>query len=58
MKKCSCGSGNNAVWIYDARGIPLAKVCGDCKQTKLSKFRPEILVDPSYETDEQIEPLE
>ena len=31
-------------WIeYDARGIPLARVCAECKAAKLRGFRPEIL---------------
>jgi len=57
MKKCNCGSDLLSIWVYDAKGIPLAKVCKDCKQTKLGKFRPEVLDDPNYETDEQIESL-
>jgi len=38
-------------WIeYDARGIPLARVCAKCQTAKLSKFRADVLTDPSYET--------
>ena len=30
-------------WENDGRGIPLARVCSECKEEQLSKFRPEIL---------------
>ena len=54
---CPCGSGEDDVWWeYDARGIPLAKVCKFCKDKKLSVFRPEVLNDPDYYADEPIEP--
>ena len=43
MSKCSCGSGEVSWWEYDAQGIPLCKVCGDCEKEKLSRYRPEIL---------------
>jgi len=37
-------------WIeYDARGIPLCKVCDKCKEAKLSTYRPEVLTDPQYD---------
>lgn len=55
MKPCPCGSGKNSWWENDARGIPLARVCVDCKQEQLSKFRPEVLTDSQYEADEPIE---
>lgn len=55
MKPCPCGSEKNSWWENDARGIPLARVCVDCKQEKLSKYRPEVLTDSQYECDEQIE---
>lgn len=53
---CTCGSGKESIWIYDARNIPLARVCHDCKEEKLSRFRPEVLNNPNYEADEPIEP--
>jgi hypothetical protein len=55
---CSCGSEKNSWWENDARGIPLARVCEDCKNQKLSKFRPEVLNNPQYEASEPIEPEE
>ena len=41
-------------WEYDARGIPLARVCDICAHAKLSVYRPEVLSDPNYYTDEPI----
>lgn len=55
MKLCSCGSGKNSWWENDARGIPLTRVCEDCKKEKLVKFKPEVLINPHYEADEPIE---
>lgn len=43
-------------WEHDARGIPLKRVCDDCREEKLSEFRPEVLTDPRYEADEPIQP--
>jgi hypothetical protein len=56
LGSCPCGSGRPSWWENDARGIPLARVCEKCKDEKLSKFRPEVLTDPNYETDEPVEP--
>lgn len=55
MKPCPCGSGKNSWWENDARGIPLARVCVECKSKKLSVFRPEVLVNSQYECDEPVE---
>jgi hypothetical protein len=43
-------------WEYDARGIPLAKVCACCVERVLAGYRPDVLTDPCYEADEPIEP--
>ncbi len=53
---CSCGSGQESWWAYDARGIELARVCEKCEKEKLSHYRPEVLDDPNYDADEPIEP--
>jgi hypothetical protein len=58
MRECNCGSGENSWWEYDARGIPLSRVCDKCIEEKLSGYRPEVLVDPGYWADEPIEPEE
>lgn len=41
---------------HDARGIYLGRVCSKCVKGFLARFRPEVLRDPGYEADEQIEP--
>lgn len=55
MKVCSCGSGESSWWESDARGIPLARVCSECVDKKLSKYRPEVLTNSNYYADELIE---
>lgn len=42
-------------WEYDARGIPLARVCDICRDAKLGTFRRDVLEDPNYECDEAID---
>jgi len=46
----------NSWWEYDARGIPLCRVCDNCKAAKLAAYRPDVLTDSNYEADEPIEP--
>jgi hypothetical protein len=45
-------------WAYDARGIPLCRVCQRCEAEKLKAYRPDVLDNPNYEADEPIEPEE
>ena len=45
----------NGWWEHDARGIPLCFVCDKCKDRKLSVYRPDVLTDINYWTDEPIE---
>ena len=52
---CNCGSNKRSWWENDARGIPLDRVCEDCREQKLSKFRPEVLANSNYWVDEPIE---
>lgn len=54
-RPCPCGSGEDSYWTYDARGIPLKRVCEKCERERLAEFRPEVLTDPDYECDEEIE---
>lgn len=43
-------------WVeYDARGIPLGKVCAECREAKLKTYRPDVLTDPNYWSDEPID---
>lgn len=46
---------DGSYWVNDARGIPLARVCPKCKTAKLAKFRPGVLLNSNYWTDEEIE---
>lgn len=55
FKYCPCGSQKNSWWESDARGIPLARICEDCKEERLSKFRKEVLTNSNYQTTEPIE---
>jgi hypothetical protein len=52
---CPCGSGKQSWWEHDARGIPLCRVCDECRKEKLSRYRPDVLTDPNYWTDEPVE---
>jgi len=57
MSKCNCGSDKESWWEYDAQRIPLCRVCDDCRQEKLSQYRPEILTGYNQlDVDEPIEP--
>ena len=47
--------GDGSWWENDVRGIPLARVCEDCKEHKLAGYRPEVLSDPNYDHDEPID---
>lgn len=55
-RPCPCGSGKQSWWAHDARGIPLARVCTTCKAAKLGRYRTEVLRNPDYHCDEQVEP--
>jgi len=49
-------STNESWWEYDARDIPLVRVCEDCRDEKLSHYRPEIL--SGYDQSDVDEPIE
>ena len=49
LRECPCGSGEWPEVEYDARGYGLGYMCGKCRSEKLSKYRPEVLVDPGYD---------
>jgi hypothetical protein len=42
---------DGSYWVNDARGIPVARVCGKCKAMRLAKYRPDIFVNSDYSTD-------
>ncbi len=49
--------GDGSWWAYDAQIIPLCRVCAECKDAKLSRYRPEILTGYNQnDVDEPIEP--
>jgi hypothetical protein len=54
-KLCSCGSGQSRYDLTDARGIFCCYVCDECKQRKALRYRIEVLEDPDYDCDEEIE---
>ncbi|KRQ01299.1 hypothetical protein AOQ73_18270 [Bradyrhizobium pachyrhizi] len=55
LRPCPCGSGLASRWVNDARGIPLARVCPQCEDEKLSHYRPEVLTNSNYDADEDID---
>ena len=50
------GSEEPSWWEYDARGIPLCRVCDACRAEKLGRYRPEILT--GYDQGDVDEPIE
>jgi len=52
---CPCGSGMESSWNNDARGIPLCRTCHKCHDSKMAKYRPEVLTNPGYYADEPID---
>jgi hypothetical protein len=45
-------------WESDAQGIPLARVCDNCVDTVLARYRPEILSGYTQaDVDESIEEI-
>ena len=43
-------------WEHDYQGIPLCRVCDDCRQAKLSRYRPEII--RGYSQEDVDEPID
>lgn len=49
----------NSWWEHDGQGIPLTRVCAECRERKLAAYRPEILKPYTQaDVDEPIEPEE
>ena len=57
-KLCLCGSGQSRYDLTDARGIFCCYVCDICKPSKASRYRIEVLEDPNYDHDEEIDDLD
>ncbi len=55
LQKCPCGSSHYPEAQYDARGIFLCYTCDRCNLEKMGRYRPEVLTDHNYWTDEEIE---
>ena len=55
IRLCNCGSEKESWWICDARFIPLTRVCEDCEEIKKKAYRIDVLVNPDYECNEEIE---
>ena len=55
MRTCPCGSGNERFAQHDARGIFLCFTCTSCHDEKMKRYRPDVLTDPSYWSDEPID---
>ena len=47
--------GQYSWWEYDARGIPLCRVCDKCEEVKLAQYRSDVLGNSLYLADEPIE---
>jgi len=54
---CDCGKGYKQK-EHDARGLFLCYACDNCRDEKLSKYRPDVLSDPNYWTDEPVDPID
>lgn len=54
-KPCTCGSGEHRRELFDARGIFCAFVCDTCEDEKRAYYRADVLEDPDYWADEDIE---
>ena len=55
MKDHECRRGDSW-WEHDAQGIPLCRVCPECRETKLARYRPEILTGyDQSDVDERID---
>lgn len=55
LQKCPCGSGEFPNANHDARGIFLCYSCDKCHREKMSRYRPDVLTDPNYWADEEID---
>ena len=55
-RECPCGSGKEPDRLYDARGIYCCLYCPDGEKAQKSKYRADVLTNPNYDCDEQIDP--
>ena len=52
---CDCGSGLQSEWKFDARGIELCRACDWCWPRKKRGYRADVLTNPNYWANEDIE---
>ncbi|RWB40437.1 MAG: hypothetical protein EOQ44_25170 [Mesorhizobium sp.] len=52
---CPCGSGLQSSWQHDARGIPMCRTCVKCHTAKMDGYRADVINNPNYDADEDIE---
>jgi hypothetical protein len=55
IRPCPCGSGKPSRWQFDARGIELCRTCATCHKERMASYRPDVLTDPNYWADEDID---
>lgn len=55
LRHCPCGSGNFPEAQFDARDIFMCYTCEECETDKLKTYRRDILTDPNYYADEDID---
>jgi len=55
IKICNCGSGKESEELLDARGIYCCRICDECEEERRARYRADVLENPNYECDEQIE---
>jgi hypothetical protein len=56
VRPCPCGSGHASSWLFDCKGIPVARVCNICESATMKKYNPIIFTGYTQaDIDEQIE---
>lgn len=53
IRKCSCGSGHEAIAQFDGYGIFMCYICKTCRKERMQRFRRDIM--ERYDTNEPIE---
>lgn len=55
--KCKDGyrTSTDSYWLYDAKGIPLRRVCHLCREHHISTYNPNIF-NPDYRVEEVVDP--
>lgn len=56
QQTCEHTKGDGSWWEYDARGIPLCRVCNKCREARLARYDSRIFQHSTQaDMDEQIE---